>query len=76
MTCWKRCRQGIREGLPTARHENEIEVIEGDEPPLFIFRPDLTDRVLKEVQPLCEAWSQTPLKGYRACTYGVDFFIV
>lgn len=61
--------KGIRDGLPNASHESRLEVIEGDEPPLFINRPDLTKRVLKEVQPLCEAWSQTPLKGYRACMY-------
>lgn len=64
--------KGIRDGLPTAGHENRIEVIEGDEPPLFIRREDLTARVLKEVRPLCEAWSQTPLVPYRA--YGFRLY--
>mmetsp|Transcript_28874 Transcript_28874/g.52229 ORF Transcript_28874/g.52229 Transcript_28874/m.52229 type:complete len:344 (+) Transcript_28874:17-1048(+) len=64
--------KGIRDGLPNASHESRIEVIEGDEPPLFINRPDLTKRVLKEVQPLCEAWSQTPLEEYRA--YGFRLY--
>ena len=37
-------RAGIREGVATAREERRIEVIEGERP-LFVDRPDLTDRV-------------------------------
>lgn len=64
--------KGIRDGLPTAGHETKVEVIEGDEPPLFIKRPDLTARVLKEVKPLCEAWSGVELVPYRA--YGFRLY--
>ena len=64
--------KGIRDGLPTATLESKIQVIEGDERPLFISRPDLTERVLKEVQPLCEAWSQVPLVPFRA--YGFRLY--
>eukprot|EP00934_Nitzschia_sp_Nitz4_P003611 Nitzschia sp. Nitz4//scaffold207_size38617//7119//8217//NITZ4_007672-RA/size38617-augustus-gene-0.9-mRNA-1//1//CDS//3329541596//3601//frame0 len=49
-------RQAIYEGLPNARLEGKIDVIDGPEP-LFIDRSDLTKRILKEVQPILEAWS-------------------
>lgn len=38
-------RQAIYEGLPTARSEGEVDVIDGPEQPLFIDRPDMTSRV-------------------------------
>ena len=53
--------QGIRDGLEGAGHEYKVEVIDGDEPPLFIHREDLMDRTLKELHPLMEGWSQVPL---------------
>jgi hypothetical protein len=38
-------RQAIFDGLPTARSEGNIDVIDGPQEPLFIDRPDLTKRV-------------------------------
>jgi hypothetical protein len=38
-------RQAILEGLPNARPEGEVDVIEGPLETLFIDRPDLTQRV-------------------------------
>ena len=63
---------GIREGLPTARHENRIEVIVGPEPPLFVDRPDLTNRVLTELRHYAETWSGVELTPYRA--YGFRLY--
>ena len=39
-------RQAIYEGLPRARSEGDIDVIDGPAP-LFIDRPDLTDKVCR-----------------------------
>ena len=41
--------KGVREGIPTARREKIVEVINGPEPPLFVDRQDLTRRVLNEL---------------------------
>lgn len=49
-------RSAIFEGLPNARLEGKIEVIDGPMP-YFIDRPDLTQKVLTEVKPILEAWS-------------------
>jgi len=38
-------RQAIKDGLPNAGQEGKIDVIEGAQQPLFIRRPDLTNRV-------------------------------
>jgi hypothetical protein len=64
--------QGIRDGLETAEHEDKVEVIEGDDRPLFIKREDLTERVLKELHPLMESWSQVPLVPHTA--YGFRLY--
>lgn len=61
----------IREGYPTARFENEVEVINGNRP-LFIDRPDLTKRVLNELRHYAEEWSGMPLVPYRA--YGFRLY--
>lgn len=67
----KDLRSGIRDGLATARPEHPVEVIEG-ETPLFIHRPDLTKRVLEELQPLHEAWANVKLRPYQA--YGFRLY--
>ena len=41
--------EGIRDGLPTARYEHDLEVINGNRCK-FIHRPDLTRRVLQELR--------------------------
>lgn len=64
-------RQGIYDGLPTAREEHDIPVILGERP-LFVDRPDLTSRVLREMQPYAEAWAGVPLKAYTA--YGFRLY--
>ena len=61
----------IYEGLPTARLEGDIDVIDGEQP-LFIDRPDLTSRVLNELQPILEAWSGVELEPYIA--YGFRLY--
>jgi hypothetical protein len=68
----KDLQQGIRDGLPHARHEKLVSVIEAPEPPLFIDRPDLTARVLSELQPYAETWSGIKLTPYRA--YGFRLY--
>jgi hypothetical protein len=54
-------RQGIHDGLAKGpREEYYIEAIEGLRP-WFIDRPDLTQRVLKELHDLPEAWAGVEL---------------
>jgi hypothetical protein len=65
-------RQGIRDGLPTAREEHSTEVINAPQPPLFIDRPDLTARVLHELRNYAEEWSGIELTPYRA--YGFRLY--
>lgn len=64
--------KGIRDGLPTARHEAHINVIESPKRPLFIDRPDLTKRVLRELRHYAEAWSGVELTPFRA--YGFRLY--
>eukprot|EP00980_Cylindrotheca_fusiformis_P001936 scaffold442_cov110-Cylindrotheca_fusiformis.AAC.3 len=64
--------QAIYEGLPNAREEGKIDVIDGPQVPLFIDRPDLTQRVLRELQPILEAWSGIELEPYTA--YGFRLY--
>ena len=49
-------RQAIFDGLPQARTEGDIDVIDGPAP-LFIDRPDLTSKASKELKPILEMWS-------------------
>jgi hypothetical protein len=65
-------RQAIFDGLPTARSEGKIDVIAGPQEPLFIDRPDLTQRALQELQPILEAWSGMPLTP--AIAYGFRLY--
>lgn len=65
-------RQGIRDGLPTAREERHTPVINAPQAPLFVDRPDLTDRVLHELHPFAEEWSGMKLTPYRA--YGFRLY--
>lgn len=54
-------RQAIIDGLPNAKPEGDVEVIEGLVP-LFIQRRDLTNRVLHELLPMHEEWSNMKLE--------------
>jgi hypothetical protein len=66
-------RQGIYDGLPTARYEVTPQVIEAPNQPLFIDRPDLTDRVLHDLRGYAEEWAGgIPLTPYRA--YGFRLY--
>lgn len=65
-------RQAIRDGLPTADYEEPINEIDAPLKPLFIQRPDLTARVLRELQPYVEAWSGIELTPFRA--YGFRLY--
>ena len=60
-------RQGVRDGLEAGpREEHYIPAIHGSRP-WFIDRPDLTRRVLEELQTFPEAWSGmelTPVVAY------------
>jgi hypothetical protein len=61
----------IHEGLPTATYEEEDNVIEGPEPPWFISRPDLLNRVLLEMQGYTEEWVGFPLVAHQAYGFRV-----
>lgn len=63
--------KGIRDGLPTARFESEVEVINGARS-LFVDRPDLTRRVLHQLRNYAETWSGVELTPYRA--YGFRLY--
>jgi hypothetical protein len=65
-------REGIRDGLPTAREEVSTEVINAPELPLFVDRPDLTARVLHELRNYAEEWAKIELVPYRA--YGFRLY--
>lgn len=64
--------QGIRDGLPTAGLEERDEVIPGPNPPWLVSRPDLTDRVLRELQHYSEEWAGFPLVAHQA--YGFRIY--
>jgi hypothetical protein len=64
--------QGIRDGLPRATYETQTDVIDGPLRPLFVHRPDLTKRVLNELQHYAETWAQVPLKAHQA--YGFRLY--
>ena len=63
-------RQAIYEGLPNARTEGDV--IDGPTEPLFIDRPDLNSRALKELQPILEAWAGMELTP--AIAYGFRLY--
>ena len=65
-------RKGIRDGLPNAREEVSTAVINAPQQPLFVDRPDLTQRVLHELLPYAEEWSGLQLTPYRA--YGFRLY--
>mmetsp|Transcript_20328 Transcript_20328/g.42359 ORF Transcript_20328/g.42359 Transcript_20328/m.42359 type:complete len:408 (-) Transcript_20328:376-1599(-) len=65
-------RKGIREGLEKGpRLEPDVEVIDGDTP-WFIDRPDLTGRVLEELQHYPEGWVNMELVAFKA--YGFRLY--
>jgi hypothetical protein len=67
-------RKGIRDGVESGavRAEGNIDVIDGALPPWFIDRPDLTQRVLTELQTYPESWVGMELEPYRA--YGFRLY--
>lgn len=65
-------RQAIYDELPHARLEGRINVIAGPEEPLFIDRPELNRRALKELKPILEAWSGIELVPAQA--YGFRLY--
>ena len=64
-------RKEVREGIPTARLEPEVDVVQG-EVPLFIKKQHLNDRVLREMHPILDAWSGIDLKPIVA--YGFRLY--
>jgi hypothetical protein len=63
--------QGIHDGLPTAGLEAEGAAINGPNQPWYISRPDLTNRVLNEMQSFTEAWVGFPLTAHVAYGFRV-----
>lgn len=64
--------QAIRDGLPTAGTESIDGVINGPQPPLMVYRDDLTRRVLHELLPYAEEWSGVKLQPQQA--YGFRLY--
>jgi len=65
-------RDGIQDGVKAGpRLESAVEVIEGLQP-WFIDRPDLTQRVLNELQHYSETWAGMELVPFRA--YGFRLY--
>jgi hypothetical protein len=64
--------KGIKDGLPTARSEGKVDVINGPNQPLFINRRDLTQRVLQELRHYAEEWSGVELIPAQA--YGFRLY--
>lgn len=64
--------KGIRDGFSTAGYENSVEIIDAPEQPLFIDRPDLTNRVLEELKDYAEEWSGIELTPFTA--YGFRLY--
>eukprot|EP00521_Asterionellopsis_glacialis_P011113 CAMPEP_0195310056 /NCGR_PEP_ID=MMETSP0707-20130614/39054_1 /TAXON_ID=33640 /ORGANISM="Asterionellopsis glacialis, Strain CCMP134" /LENGTH=343 /DNA_ID=CAMNT_0040374365 /DNA_START=44 /DNA_END=1075 /DNA_ORIENTATION=- len=63
-------RQAIRDGLPSAKPEGDVDVIE--KTPLFIKRPDLTNKVLHGLRDIHEAWSGEALVPHQS--YGFRLY--
>jgi hypothetical protein len=64
-------RQAIRDGIPTARDEPYSDAIDAPTLPWLIDRPDLTARVLKDMQPYAEEWSGMELEPFGAYGFRV-----
>lgn len=65
-------RKGVRDGVAAGpRLEPDVDVIDGD-PPWFVHRPDLTRRVLKELQHFPETWVDMELVAHQA--YGFRLY--
>lgn len=62
---------GIRQGLPHARYEADVPVINGNRCK-FIHRSDLTRRVLEELHDYAETWAGIPLIPFKA--YGFRLY--
>ena len=67
----KLLRKEIKEGIPKARLEPDVDVVEGDAP-LFIDKPKLNAMVLDTMHPILEAWSGIDLKPIVA--YGFRLY--
>jgi hypothetical protein len=66
--------QGIRDALAAgeATLEPRDDIIPGPHQPLFVSRPDLNERVLKELRHYAETWAQIPLTPFGA--YGFRLY--
>lgn len=71
----KTLQEGVHDGL-ASKHgpsdEGRIDIIKGPHSPWFIRRPDLTRRVLTDLQHYAEAWSGLELYPHRA--YGFRLY--
>jgi hypothetical protein len=63
--------KGIHDGLETATLENMAGTIDGPNPPLYVDRPDLTQRVLHELHSYTEEWVGFPLTAHQAYGFRV-----
>jgi hypothetical protein len=64
--------QGIHDGLENAGLENMAGTVDGPNPPLYVSRPDLTERVLHELHSYTEEWVGFPLVAHQA--YGFRLY--
>jgi hypothetical protein len=64
--------QGIHDGLPNAGYEEESDAINAPNLPWFITRPDLTERVQRELHSYTEEWVGFPLTAHLA--YGFRLY--
>eukprot|EP00545_Synedropsis_sp_CCMP1620_P012085 CAMPEP_0119014124 /NCGR_PEP_ID=MMETSP1176-20130426/9367_1 /TAXON_ID=265551 /ORGANISM="Synedropsis recta cf, Strain CCMP1620" /LENGTH=346 /DNA_ID=CAMNT_0006967265 /DNA_START=29 /DNA_END=1069 /DNA_ORIENTATION=+ len=62
-------KERLHSGLPNAKTENYINVLEGDQLPLFVPAGALSWKVLNELKPVHEEWSGVSLTG--ASAYGL-----
>jgi hypothetical protein len=68
----KALQKGIHDGLDVAELEDMSGTIEGPNPPLYVRRPDLTQRVLNELHAYTEEWAGIPLVAHQA--YGFRIY--
>jgi hypothetical protein len=64
--------QGIRDGIENASEEEKTDEIISPQLPLLVNRPDLVNRVLYELQPYAEQWSNQTLQPWGA--YGFRLY--
>ena len=65
-------RSALFDGLPNAKPEGDIDVIDGKLQPLMVPIPKLTKKTMHELQPILEAWSGIDLVPSMA--YGLRLY--